>query len=147
MSKKLGAVQSQNSLVLRCACKAFSEPSAYNQVLFHKTCRLDFFCYASFFCIYCDFANFLRSGGKLGLFCFTKLTVWLFFLLRQFFLHLVEIAMIVGYIFAVHSYLILYHNLFVLLYNKKCSLKIELLLSNFMGALHFRRRPFLSLCG
>ena len=28
-----------SSLVLRYACKTFSKPSAYNQVLFHKTCR------------------------------------------------------------------------------------------------------------
>ena len=58
-------------VVFVAVCKAFSEPSAYNQVLFHKTCRLVLFGYASFFCIYCYFANFLRSRRRdcLGIIC------------------------------------------------------------------------------
>ena len=49
MRKKGGVV-----LVLSYACKAFSEPSAYNQVLFHKTCRLViFFATPVFFCTIC----------------------------------------------------------------------------------------------
>ena len=47
MRKKGGVV-----LVLRFACKAFSKPSAYNQVLFYKTCQFGYFRLRHFFSVY-----------------------------------------------------------------------------------------------
>ena len=63
-----------DSLVLRYACKTLSKPSAYNQVLFHKTCGYLFlhkiFFYnslisksvSSFFATICKFSTIVCAG-------------------------------------------------------------------------------------
>ena len=71
------AEKSPNSLVLRYACKAFSKPSAYNQVLLFKTCRL-FFCLRVFFCTdcaFCELFSFREKGAKLLMPVFSALVV------------------------------------------------------------------------
>ncbi|MEE0879391.1 MAG: hypothetical protein UH788_08970, partial [Treponemataceae bacterium] len=59
------AEKSPNSLVLRYACKAFSKPLAYNQVLFHKTCQLVLFRLRQFFSVLIDYLqDSYITGGK-----------------------------------------------------------------------------------
>ena len=70
MSKKLGAVQIPKlagaALCLQGFVLLFSATPVFSALSLH-------------------FANFLRSGGKLGLFCFPKLTDFFNFDLRVFF--------------------------------------------------------------
>ena len=124
MSKKLGAVQIpklagaalrlQGFVLLFSATPVFSALSLHfanflrsgrklGLLWFVAVCKGFVWLFSAtpvFFCIYCDFANFLRwekrgaccgfanflrSGRKLGLFCFTKLTDFFNFDLRVFF--------------------------------------------------------------
>ena len=72
--KVLSPKNHPRSLVLRYACKALSKPSAYNQVLFHKTCAYvflhkNFYQFVNkqiIFVLFCDDIVNLRDFSALG---------------------------------------------------------------------------------
>ena len=61
IKKVLSPKNRPRSLVLRYACKALSKPSAYNHVLFHKTCGYLF--------LHKNFYQFVNSQIIFVLFC------------------------------------------------------------------------------
>ena len=81
-------VQGKEGVFVVAVCKGFVWLFSATPVFFCIYCDFANFLRLGKRGAYCGFANFLRSGRKLGLFCFTKLLEYFNFDLRVFFTRL-----------------------------------------------------------